>query len=128
MTRTVKALRTAALAAVLALAGASASQAKDIQGGVTLDQAPVSDAILYPTVDGSVAKLQDDGTAAAPSLAPDGRQEGDLGREQADRQALQVGGGHGKWNDTGYDCSGTVSFALKGGSLLDTPCWTPLPS
>jgi hypothetical protein len=29
------------------------------------------------------------------------------------------GGGHGQWNDTGYDCSGSVSYALHGGGLLD---------
>jgi hypothetical protein len=31
------------------------------------------------------------------------------------------GGGHGAWKDSGYDCSGSVSFALAGGRLLDRP-------
>ena len=31
------------------------------------------------------------------------------------------GGGHGKVEDNGYDCSGTVSYALHGAGLLDTP-------
>ena len=31
------------------------------------------------------------------------------------------GGGHGSWDDTGYDCSGSVSYALHGGGLLDSP-------
>jgi hypothetical protein len=31
------------------------------------------------------------------------------------------GGGHGRWWSRGYDCSGAVSFALRGGRLLDTP-------
>jgi cell wall-associated NlpC family hydrolase len=31
------------------------------------------------------------------------------------------GGGHGRWWDRGYDCSGAVSFALHGGSLLGSP-------
>ena len=31
------------------------------------------------------------------------------------------GGGHGRWWDAGYDCSGAVSFALHGGSLIGTP-------
>jgi hypothetical protein len=31
------------------------------------------------------------------------------------------GGGHGRWWDRGYDCSGAVSFALHGGSLLSSP-------
>jgi len=31
------------------------------------------------------------------------------------------GGGHGRWWDRGYDCSGAVSFALHGGELLGSP-------
>ena len=31
------------------------------------------------------------------------------------------GGGHGKWQDTGYDCSGSVSFALAAAGLLNAP-------
>lgn len=30
------------------------------------------------------------------------------------------GGGHGKWEDDGYDCSGSVSYALHGAGLLET--------
>lgn len=31
------------------------------------------------------------------------------------------GGGHARWWDRGYDCSGAVSFALHGADLLSTP-------
>jgi cell wall-associated NlpC family hydrolase len=31
------------------------------------------------------------------------------------------GGGHGSWNSRGYDCSGSVSYALGGAGLLDAP-------
>jgi cell wall-associated NlpC family hydrolase len=31
------------------------------------------------------------------------------------------GGGHGKWIDKGYDCSGSVSFALAAAGLLNGP-------
>ena len=31
------------------------------------------------------------------------------------------GGGHGKWIDTGYDCSGSVSFALANAGLIEGP-------
>ena len=32
------------------------------------------------------------------------------------------GGGHGSWQvDSGYDCSGSVSYALHGGRLLRRP-------
>ena len=33
----------------------------------------------------------------------------------------RFGGGHQNWQDTGYDCSGSVSYALHGAGLLDTP-------
>ncbi len=29
------------------------------------------------------------------------------------------GGGHGRWEDTGYDCSGSVSFALASAGLIN---------
>jgi cell wall-associated NlpC family hydrolase len=31
------------------------------------------------------------------------------------------GGGHGRWQDAGYDCSGSVSYALHGARMLTTP-------
>jgi hypothetical protein len=31
------------------------------------------------------------------------------------------GGGHGRWQDSGYDCSGSVSYALHGARMLTTP-------
>ena len=37
------------------------------------------------------------------------------------RTPYKWGGGHGKWQDTGYDCSGSVSFALAAAGLLDGP-------
>jgi peptidoglycan hydrolase-like protein with peptidoglycan-binding domain len=33
----------------------------------------------------------------------------------------RYGGGHGSWSDSGYDCSGSVSYALHGGGLLSSP-------
>ena len=31
------------------------------------------------------------------------------------------GGGHGSFQSSGYDCSGSVSYALHGGGLLSSP-------
>ncbi|MDX6655080.1 MAG: hypothetical protein QOH18_2474, partial [Solirubrobacterales bacterium] len=31
------------------------------------------------------------------------------------------GGGHASFSSTGYDCSGSVSFALHGGKFLESP-------
>jgi peptidoglycan hydrolase-like protein with peptidoglycan-binding domain len=32
----------------------------------------------------------------------------------------KYGGGHGQWEDSGYDCSGSVSYALHGAGLLSS--------
>ena len=37
------------------------------------------------------------------------------------RTPYKWGGGHGKWQDSGYDCSGSVSFALAAAGLLGGP-------
>jgi cell wall-associated NlpC family hydrolase len=37
------------------------------------------------------------------------------------RTPYKWGGGHGKWQDTGYDCSGSVSYALAAAGLLSGP-------
>jgi hypothetical protein len=42
----------------------------------------------------------------------------------ADRIAgkpYRYGGGHARWEDSGYDCSGSVSYALHGAGLLSSP-------
>src|SRR2546421_101363 len=40
---------------------------------------------------------------------------------QIPAKPYRYGGGHGSWNDSGYDCSGAVSYALHGGGFLDQP-------
>jgi peptidoglycan hydrolase-like protein with peptidoglycan-binding domain len=42
------------------------------------------------------------------------------GNEIATRPYV-FGGGHGSFQSTGYDCSGSVSYALHGGGLLSSP-------
>ena len=37
------------------------------------------------------------------------------------RAPYRYGGGHRRWRDSGYDCSGSVSFALHGAGLLASP-------
>jgi hypothetical protein len=37
------------------------------------------------------------------------------------RMPYRFGGGHKSFQDTAYDCSGSVSFALHGGGLLTAP-------
>ena len=37
------------------------------------------------------------------------------------KKPYEYGGGHAKFRDTGYDCSGAVSYALHGGRFLRSP-------
>lgn len=73
-----------------------------------------------PIVEGSRAVLRD-GIAYAPSEAPDNIKNAIWAVNSLRRKPYVWGGGHGSFNDYGYDCSGTVSFALHYAGLLDAP-------
>jgi cell wall-associated NlpC family hydrolase len=74
-----------------------------------------------PTVTGSLAKIQKDGLAAAPSLAPLEVKQAIWAANDIIGKPYVYGGGHASFKSKGYDCSGTVSYALHGGDLLDSP-------
>jgi cell wall-associated NlpC family hydrolase len=71
-------------------------------------------------VPGSTARFVD-GLAAAPINAPAAVQQVIWAGNELVGLPYVWGGGHGSFTSRGYDCSGTVSFALHGGSLLTTP-------
>jgi cell wall-associated NlpC family hydrolase len=74
----------------------------------------------HPVVAGSRAVLRD-GIAYAPSDAPERVKSAIWAANTLRRKPYVWGGGHGSFNDYGYDCSGAVSYALHHASLLDTP-------
>ena len=59
-----------------------------------------------------------DGLAVAPADAPPAVQHVIAAANTIAFAPYIYGGGHGQWNADGYDCSGSVSFALHGGGLL----------
>jgi cell wall-associated NlpC family hydrolase len=61
------------------------------------------------------------GVAAAPMSAPAPVQQMIWAGDQIIGLPYIYGGGHASFVSPGYDCSGTVSFALHGASLLATP-------
>jgi cell wall-associated NlpC family hydrolase len=71
-------------------------------------------------VPGSLARYVE-GLAAAPMNAPAAVQEMIWAGDQLIGLPYIYGGGHGSFISPGYDCSGTVSFALHGASLLKVP-------
>lgn len=71
---------------------------------------------------GAVAKLRANGrTARAPKSAPAPVRKMIRAANSITRKPYKWGGGHGKWNDRGYDCSGAVSYVLRAGGLLTYP-------
>lgn len=72
-------------------------------------------------VAGATAVLNPDGTATAPAGAPDAVKQIIAAGNEIASKPYRYGGGHGKWKDSGYDCSGSVSYALHGAGLLDQP-------
>jgi hypothetical protein len=73
-----------------------------------------------PTVPGSRAQLRH-GIACAPERAPLAVKRAIWAANQLRLKPYRWGGGHASFVDRGYDCSGTVSFALAGAGLLRTP-------
>jgi len=67
------------------------------------------------------AGLNPDGTATAPEGAPPEVAAIIAAGNRIATLPYRYGGGHGKWEDTAYDCSGSVSYGLHGANLLDTP-------
>jgi cell wall-associated NlpC family hydrolase len=61
------------------------------------------------------------GKAVAPADAPPEVQAIIAAANKIVRKPYHWGGGHGKWNDSGYDCSGSVSYALHGADLIGRP-------
>jgi cell wall-associated NlpC family hydrolase len=74
------------------------------------------------TVPGAKAKLRN-GKAIAPASAPARVKRAIAAANRIAGKPYKYGGGHGSWKDSGYDCSGAVSYALgkPGAKLLSAP-------
>jgi peptidoglycan hydrolase-like protein with peptidoglycan-binding domain len=86
------------------------------------DSLVLRQAVVLAVAGGAVAKatINSDGTATAPSGAPAVVQTMITSANQIIDKPYIYAGGHGRWNDNGYDCSGAVSFALHGAGLLSS--------
>lgn len=105
-----------ATALVAALPGAKAWAEKP--GGVSV-LAP-EPAVEDP--DGPVTKaMLVRGRAIAPRNAPRAVKRVIAFANRIRKRPYVYGGGHGRWWDRGYDCSGAVSYALRGGEMIDSP-------
>src|SRR4051794_14427806 len=87
-------------------------------GGATYADPAAATHIVVP---GAVAQLLPDGSAAAPADAPVEVQNAVFAANKIQDKPYIYGGGHRRFKARGYDCSGTVSYALHGGGLLKSP-------
>jgi cell wall-associated NlpC family hydrolase len=108
----------AALAAAL-LAVAPATAPAAAPGGLSAHTASEG-AGPAPSAPAGRALLVD-GRAIAPVDAPPAVRKVIAAANKIRTKPYVWGGGHGRWWDAGYDCSGAVSFALRGGSFLTSP-------
>jgi cell wall-associated NlpC family hydrolase len=80
---------------------------------------PVTQPSASPPPAGGKATLAADGLAVAPADAPDAVKGAIAAANKIVGKPYKYGGGHGRWNDSGYDCSGAMSYALHGAGLLN---------
>lgn len=93
-----------------------------VEAGVDLspgtDSDPSSGLPAPPLAPGDRARLRSDGLAVAPEAAPEAVKRIIAAGNRIAKKPYKWGGGHGRWEDSGYDCSGSVSYALRGANLL----------
>jgi cell wall-associated NlpC family hydrolase len=93
-------------------------QAGSAGGGAGFGYVPPPE--TRPTVPGARAVFRD-GIAYAPAAAPLEVQQAVWAANDLLDKPYVYGGGHKSFRAAGYDCSGTVSYALNGAGLLDVP-------
>ena len=101
-----------AVLAALLLAAVDARTATADGGGFSAEAMPVS----APALDASMNP--DRRTAVPPAGAPAQVVAAIEAANRITRKPYKWGGGHGRWRDRGYDCSGSVSYVLHAAGLL----------
>jgi cell wall-associated NlpC family hydrolase len=110
----------AVLASLAAVAVLAAPAQATTPGGVTSTSPEVEEEATEETGPPGKAMLVN-GRAIPPVNAPPAVKAVIAAANKIRTKPYIWGGGHGRWWDSGYDCSGAVSFALHGGKFLSTP-------
>ncbi|HVC08120.1 MAG TPA: hypothetical protein VND98_11115 [Solirubrobacterales bacterium] len=103
-----------ALCALALVVPSGASAACASTGGLT----PATVNECAPT---AKARLLRDGELIPPASAPPRVKAVIAAADRIRTKPYIWGGGHLNWTSPGYDCSGSVSYALHGGDFLDSP-------
>jgi cell wall-associated NlpC family hydrolase len=115
--------RAAAAAAARARArtaaiGGTAPYWFDAEAAAQINRAPTSPQEAEWLNSGRGGWVGSNGLARAPVNAPPSIKRIIAAGNLIARSPYKWGGGHGAWRDKGYDCSGSVSYALAAGGLL----------
>ena len=86
-------------------------------GGAAFVPPPPEDKV----VPGAKGRVNSRGFAVPPASAPRSVKRAIAAGHKIAKTPYKWGGGHGRWRDSGYDCSGSVSYALHAARLLDSP-------
>jgi hypothetical protein len=109
-----------AAAAAAAHAAAGPGYWVDSQATAVNNSAPTSPTETAWLQGGYGGWVEPSGMARAPYDAPPAIKSVIAAGNQIARAPYIWGGGHGAWLDKGYDCSGSVSFALAAGGMLSS--------
>ncbi len=83
--------------------------------------APAPNSTPAPLTPGQSADYISESQASIPAGAPSQVQAAIEAANAIATTPYIWGGGHGSFESSGYDCSGSVSYALHGGGFLDSP-------
>ena len=97
---------------VVSRSDARALRAQTRQSSAEEDTAPDQE------IPGTQAQLTEDGYALVPANAPPEIKAVIRAGNKIAKKPYKYGGGHGRWRDRGYDCSGSVSYVLHAARLL----------
>lgn len=87
---------------------------------------PPASAIVHEHAEGGSSDHSSSEGGSSSSTGGGGESSGVVARviaagDEIATRPYVFGGGHGSFQSTGYDCSGSVSYALHGGGLLSSP-------
>lgn len=121
MHRKLPALAVLAVAVLPAQAVAAPTPTSSSFGGAVAKQIAPPTTTPAPEVAGEQAELTPKGLAVAPASAPQEVKDIIAAGNKIAKKPYKYGGGHARVVDTGYDCSGSVSYALLKAGLLSSP-------
>ena len=102
-----------------AIVAAAAREEDEPAGGTGTDPNQPAPAPA-PEAPGEKARLRPGGLAIAPASAPPEIKAVIAAGNKIAKKPYKYGGGHARLNDSGYDCSGSMSYALRKAGLMSS--------